>query len=410
MSEHILTDSQIAALTHLRRRLHQAPEISGAEAASADTISQFLRATFPDQIVEGLGGHGLAVVYDSGQPGPNVMFRAELDALPIQGQAGLDYASQTPGVAHLCGHDGHMAILAGLGLWLGGNRPAIGRVILLFQPAEETGAGARAVLNDPKFATLRPDWAFALHNMPGMALGTVAVGAGPASCASVGLRLRFQGREAHASLPETGASPAPALAAVMAEVARHATAPPMGPDFRLATLCHLNMGVPAFGIAPAQAEAFVTLRTVSDSALERFEQDICAFAQAHAKGVTLEITRHDHFNATHNDPQAATHVSRACTALGVQNGEFALPMRASEDFGAFSAGTRTALFFLGAGEGHPALHNRDYDFPDALIASGGTIFAQILTGIHDETRKHPHPKAAFGSSGVAPFSRSDRRP
>ena len=373
-----LTDTQIAALTTLRHRLHQHPEISGDEAGTAALIRQFLRATSPDQIIEGLGGHGLAVVYDSGHPGPTVLFRAEQDALPIQEQTGLDHASAIPGVAHLCGHDGHMAILAGLGLRLADNRPAHGRVILLFQPAEETGAGARAVLNDPRFAALQPDWAFALHNMPGMALGSVAVGAGPASCASVGLRFRYQGREAHASLPETGASPAAALAGLMAWVARHSVAPAMGPDFRLATLCHLNMGVPAFGIAPAQAEAFVTLRTVDDIGLEAFVQDISTTAQEHADGVSLEISRHDHFNATCNDPQAAAHVSRACEALGVARGDFALPMRASEDFGALSADTRTALFFLGAGEGHPALHNNDYDFPDALIPSGVSVFVRTL--------------------------------
>jgi len=381
MSISYLSDCQIAALIQLRHSLHQAPELSGAEVTSAGTISQFLRATSPDQIVEGLGGHGLAVIYNSGQPGPSVMFRAELDALPIAEQTDLDYASRIPGVAHLCGHDGHMAILAGLGMWLGDNRPARGRVILLFQPAEETGAGARAVVNDPKFLALRPDWAFALHNMPGMARGAVAVDAGPASCASVGLRFCYQGREAHASLPETGASPAPALAGLMAGLARYAVAPQMGPDFRLATLCHLNMGVPAFGISPAQAEAFVTLRTVSDTALDGFEREICALARDTSQGVALQITRHDHFNATLNDPRAAAYVVRACTALGVPQGDFALPMRASEDFGAFSAATRTALFFLGTGEKHPALHNNNYDFPDDLIAKGVAVFAQILVGV-----------------------------
>lgn len=381
MNHDILSGKQIAALTKLRRSLHQAPEVSGAETATADAIARFLGATSPDQIIEGLGGYGLAVIYDSGKPGPCVMFRAELDALPIAEKTALDHASRIPGVAHLCGHDGHMAILAGLGLWLGGKRPARGRVILLFQPAEETGAGARAVMADPKFANLRPDWAFALHNMPGMAQGAVAVGEGPASCASVGLRFRYQGREAHASLPETGASPAPALAALMAGVSRHASAMPMGPDFRLATLCHLNMGVPAFGIAPAQAEAFVTLRTLSDEALEGFEHEICSLARDASCGVSLEVSRHDHFNATRNDPQAAAYVLRACAALGVPQGDFALPMRASEDFGAFSAATRTALFFLGAGENHPALHNNDYDFPDALIATGVSIFARTLVEV-----------------------------
>lgn len=374
----MLTEDQIAELVRLRRALHAAPELSGQEVATARALADFLRATQPDEVIAGLGGHGLAVVYGGHAPGPTIMFRAELDALPIEERNPIAHASKTPGIAHLCGHDGHMAVLAGLGVWLGENRPAQGRVILMFQPAEETGEGARAVVADPAFARLRPDWAFSVHNMPGLPLGALAVGPGPASCASVGLHLRYTGREAHASMPETGLSPAMALANLMATLAPLSHPGPMGEGFRLATLCHLNMGVPAFGIAPGQAEARVTLRAVTDDALDAFEGNVIAQARAGAAGLELSISRHDHFNATLNDAGAAECVARAGDALGLARAEFALPMRASEDFGAFSTTTRTALFFLGAGEGHAALHNPDYDFPDALIAPGCALFANVL--------------------------------
>lgn len=371
----------ISALIGLRRALHAAPDLAGAEAATAQAIAAFLHPTAPDQVITGLGGHGLALVYDSGKPGPRILFRAELDALPIVETGLVAHHSRRAGVAHLCGHDGHMAGLAGLGLMLARDRPARGCVILLFQPAEETGAGARAVLADPRFDTLRPDWAFALHNMPGLPLGAVAIAAGPASCASVGLHLHFSGHEAHAAQPETGRSPAPALARLMAGLAPHALPASMGPDFRLATLCHMRLGTPAFGIAPGEAEAHITLRTCSDAALDGFERDIRALVQDCAQGLDLTITRHDHFNATQNDPQAAALVASAANALGMAQTPFAFPMRASEDFGAFSAITRTALFFLGAGKAQPALHNPDYDFPDDLIAPGCAIFAEILRQI-----------------------------
>lgn len=321
------------------------------------------------------------MIYDSARAGPSVMFRAELDALPIPERTGLPHTSQREGVAHLCGHDGHMAILVGLGFWLARHRPESGRVILMFQPAEETGAGARAVLADPRFAALRPDWAFALHNMPGMALGSVAVTDGLASCASVGLRLRMVGCEAHAAQPETGHSPAPALASLLAGLAPYAVPKVMGPEFRLATLCHVSMGAPAFGIAPAQAEAWVTLRAPDDKGLQEFESVILHLARDSALGLEFEVTRHDAFNATRNDPEAAAHVSEAVQALALSQGEIEQPMRPSEDFGAFSAETRAALFFIGAGRAHPALHNPDYDFPDALISTGVTMFSQILTQV-----------------------------
>jgi metal-dependent amidase/aminoacylase/carboxypeptidase family protein len=246
-------------------------------------------------------------------------------------------------------------------------------LVLLFQPAEETGAGARAVLADPAFSPLRPDFAFALHNMPGLPLGAVAVAAGPASCASVGWRIAVTGRAAHAAFPETGRSPAPLLARLVPHLASLPA--------NTATLCHLNMGAPAFGIAPGQAVAHVTLRHASDAGLARLEQDLQAWLAANAGGLDVQITRHDHFNATLNDPNAATHVAAARQNLGLEQADFPFPMRPSEDFGAFSTHAKCALFFLGAGEDQPALHDPAYDFPDALIAPGVAMFRQVLAQV-----------------------------
>ncbi|SUZ30432.1 N-acetyldiaminopimelate deacetylase [Roseibaca ekhonensis] len=360
-------------LSALRQALHRQPDPSGQEGGTARIIADALRGTAPDRLVTGLGGHGVAAVYDSGQPGPTVMFRAELDALPITEASGVAHASDRPGVAHLCGHDGHMAILTGLA----GKRPQRGRMMLLFQPAEETGAGARAVLADPAFTALRPDYAFALHNMPGLPLGAVAVAAGPASCASVGWRIAIAGREAHAAFPETGNSPAPFLARLV----DHLAALPHCPDAAMATLCHLSMGAPAFGIAPGQAVANVTLRSNSDAGLARLETDLQSWLDTHAGGLSVQITRHDHFNATVNDPIAAAHVNAARASLGIEHAAYTFPMRPSEDFGAFSAHAKCALFFLGAGETHPALHDPAYDFPDALIAPGVAMFGAILAQV-----------------------------
>lgn len=356
-------------LIALRHTLHRQPDLSGDEGNTAHVIATALRSTAPDLIVTGLGGHGVAAVYDSGQPGPTVMFRAELDALPIAEASGVAHASQRTGMAHLCGHDGHMAILMGLA----GTRPARGRLVLLFQPAEETGAGARAVLEDPRFDTLRPDYAFALHNMPGLPLGAVAVAAGPASCASVGWRIALAGREAHAAFPEIGHTPAPFLARLVPHLASLPAS--------TATLCHLNMGAPAFGIAPGQAVAHVTLRAPSDTGLEALEHDLRNWIAANAAGLQFNIARHDHFNATRNDPEAAAHVMAARKTLGIPQAEFAFPMRPSEDFGAFSTEAKCALFFLGAGEAHPALHDPAYDFPDALIAPGLAMFRELLARV-----------------------------
>ena len=373
-------------LITLRQALHHAPDLSGDEGATAARIVRALAPTHPSQILSGVGGHGVAAVFDSGRSGPTIMLRAELDALPIrEAGAGRAHASGREGVAHLCGHDGHMAVLVGMAHALCAAPPPKGRVILLFQPAEETGAGARAVLADPAFDALRPDWAFALHNMPGLPLGALAVAPGPASCASVGLSVTLTGVEAHAAFPETGRSPARALGALIQSTLELSQVPPMGPDFRLATLCHMHMGMPAFGIAPAEATAFVTLRAVTDDGLASLEADIVAQVGALATETHLEcrITRHDHFNATFNDPDAAAIVARAAQVAELPPAAYPFPMRPSEDFGAFSRHARTALFFLGAGVDCPPLHNPAYDFPDALITPAVRAFKAILHQIWD---------------------------
>jgi amidohydrolase len=381
-------DQTFAALQALRRDLHRNPDLSGDEGGTVARLLPVLAATQPSRIVQGLGGHGLAVVYDSGRAGPTILLRAELDALPIREQGDIPHRSLRDGVAHLCGHDGHMAVLVGVAQQLQMTPPPVGRVILLFQPAEETGAGARAVLADPRFADLRPDWAFALHNMPGLPLGELAVAAGPASCASVGIKLHFHGVEAHAAFPETGRCPTPALAALLDMLAPLTQVPPMGPAFQLATLCHITMGTPAFGIAPAQAEAWITLRALSDDGLATLERQVTGQAAELAArfGLTLTTTRHDHFNATINDAQAAEMVAQAANAARTPRTAFNFPMRPSEDFGAFIAQTRTALFFMGSGGDCAPLHNPAYDFPDILIPPACAVFQAILQQVWADAR------------------------
>ena len=210
-----LTDRDVAELTEWRHELHRAPELSGQEAETARKVAAFLATTSADSIVTSIGGHGVAAVYQGAEPGPTVMFRAELDGLPIDEISDAPYRSAVAGKGHLCGHDGHMATLAALARGLGRQRPARGRAVLLFQPAEENGAGAAAVLADPKFQSLSPDYAFALHNLPGLPLGHVALDEGPVNCASRGMRIALTGKTAHASTPEHGASPMPAVAALM---------------------------------------------------------------------------------------------------------------------------------------------------------------------------------------------------
>lgn len=375
-----MTPGDIADLTLWRRDLHRQPELSGAEAVTARAFVDMVAPTAPDQVVNGLGGHGVAVVYDGAVPGPTVMIRSELDALPIIETGTAPWVSQRPGVAHLCGHDGHLAILAGVARALGRARPARGRVILLAQPAEEDGSGAAAVIADQRFAALTPDWAFALHNMPGVPLGECWLAPGPMNCASVGLKIALGGRTAHAAEPDAAVSPGPAIARLISGLAALGQGGELTPDFRMVTVTHARMGEPAFGIAPGSGEVWATLRTLTDAGLTELiaEAEAKARAEAMAGGLTLTLSHHDHFAACSNDPQATAHLAKAIRGLQIPLSPGTLPMRASEDFGRFGAVAKAAMVCLGAGEGHPRLHNPDYDFPDALIAPGVAIFVRVI--------------------------------
>lgn len=376
----MLTNADIAELTALRRDLHRFPEVSREESATAAQIMAALAQLRPDQVITGLGGHGVAAVYNGQNPGPTVMFRAELDALPIQEISTADHRSTIPGKAHLCGHDGHMTLLIGLARLLSRQRPASGRVVLMFQPAEEDGYGAAAVVSDPDFSQLRPDWAFAIHNRPGVAFGHGQLKSGTVNCASQGLAIKLSGKTAHASQPETGISPALALAELIPALNALGQGGALDVDFRLVTLCHARLGEAAFGIAPGEAEIFATLRTTQDDKMAALRDAAITQAQTTATnhGLTVSFTHHDDFAASVNHPAATAQIAKALDALTIPHSQGDLPMRASEDFGRFGQhGTKSAMLFLGAGLATPDLHNPDYDFPDDLIPVGVKVFHRI---------------------------------
>jgi amidohydrolase len=371
---------EFADLIALRRRLHQAPEVSRAEVATARLIAAELAALSPDLLLEGLGGHGVAAVFAGRASGPTLLLRAELDALPIHELSASPWRSKIAGVAHLCGHDGHMAILMGAAQHVAQARPARGRVVVLFQPAEEDGSGAAAVRADPRFAALAPDMALALHNMPGVPLGQAWLASGPVNCASMGLRITLRGTTAHAATPHTGRAPTPALARLLSALSSLATGGPLAPGWALATITHARLGTPAFGIAPGEAEIWVTLRALDDTTLATLHTRACTLAHAEAAHANLRIDFEveDHFTACSNAPEATALLAQACADAGILTSRGDLPIRPSEDFGRFAQDCPTAMLFLGAGLDHPALHDETYDFPDALIAPGVTLFTAAI--------------------------------
>lgn len=363
---------------NLRREIHRNPERSGCEKGTPQRLLRFFEPLRPDQVIEGLGGTGIAFVFSGTQAGPTILLRSELDALPIQEVNEFEHRSLNDGTSHKCGHDGHMAILAAVGEKLSMQRPACGRVVLLYQPAEETGQGAAAVIADEKFARIKPDFCFALHNLPGFPLGEIVVRDGTFSCASRGMAIRLAGKTAHAAQPETGVSPAKAMCVLIAELSELPSVMEFGSELAFATVVGSRLGEQAFGTAPGDAEIWVTLRSETDATMARIvghaENRTRQLAGDH--GLEFEITYQDIFAATVNAERA---VDVICQAAG--DGLLSIaeqPFRWSEDFGCFASVAQCAMFGIGAGETVAELHNPDYDFPDELISLGADIFLGIL--------------------------------
>lgn len=367
----------------LRHELHQHPELSGAEFETGRRIADRLAGYQPDLLVRHLGGNGVAAVYEATASGPTILLRCELDALPIAEETDLPYRSRTTGVAHLCGHDGHMAILVSVAAALARKPPRRGKVVLLFQPAEEIGSGAAAVLDDPQFQTLRPDYSFALHNLPGFDLGQVVIRSGTFCCASRGMTVRLTGASCHAAQPESGRSPTMAMVHFMQQLfslPRELTGDESG---AFATIIGARLGQKAFGTTPDQAEVWVTLRAETDGTMRRLvefaERTISDLAAA--DGLGCRIDYEDIFPATVNSPRAVQQVWAAAAGKAIL--ELDRPFRWSEDFGRLSAISEGALVGLGAGQSVPDLHQSNYDFPDELIPIGRDLLLNLLAQCQD---------------------------
>lgn len=372
-------------LRRFRRTLHRRPELSGEEVETAEVVRARLSEAEPDELLSGLGGHGVAAVWGEPETGPTILLRSELDALPIDERLEVAHSSEREKQAHKCGHDGHMAILLGVSRWLCRHRPSRGRVVLLFQPAEEVGRGAKLVIEDEGFAPFRPDRSFALHNLPGYPLGQVLLRRGLFAAASRGLIARLEGETSHAGRPERGRSPALAVAHAITDLTALTQAFSAFDEPARVTVVGARLGGPAFGTSPGKARLYATVRTSDDSRLDMLWDRAASIIKGHGAVYQLEVSIEatEDFAATINDPDCVDIIAGAAEAAGVEFNWLEHPFPWSEDFGRFTALSCGALFGLGAGLDHPALHSPGYDFPDELIPVGVTLFVSIVEACLD---------------------------
>ncbi len=370
-------------IIELRHTLHKYPELSDNEILTSERIATFLSQYKDTEIIRGIGGNGLACIFKGQKQGPSILFRCDLDALPIEEINDLDYKSLKKGVSHKCGHDGHMAIVAGLADLFSKKTPEKGQVVLLFQPAEENGQGAFRVVNDKKFKKIKVDYAFALHNLPGFPKGEIILRDGTFAAASKGMIIKLTGKTSHAAEPENGNSPVIAMTDIIKQLNDLPKKEGYFSDFTLLTIIHAQLGEIAFGTTPGNAVVMATLRTFSNDDMERLTKQSEFLANKIAKKhkLKLDISYVEEFPAIVNNNEMVKIIESAVITAKLSYHYKATPLRWSEDFAHFTERFKGAIFGLGAGEKQPQLHNPDYDFPDDIIETGVKVFHNIYQKI-----------------------------
>jgi len=370
-------------IINLRKELHKNPELSSFEFKTANRIRKFVEKHNPTSIIENVGGAGLAVIYEYKEKGKSITIRCELDALPIHEDNQFSHQSKIKGVSHKCGHDGHMAIVSGLIFWIKKQSFKSGKIILLFQPAEETGKGAYQVIKDKKFKELKTDYYFALHNIPQEPLNSIILIEKGFSAEVQSLIIRVKGKESHAAEPENGINPAIGLSNIITIMSELNLNRPKDENFTVLTPVHIIMGQKSYGISPAKGELHYTVRTWSNEKMLILKKQIESAVKKTCKMHKLEYELEwlEYFPASNNNIACNNYIEKAAQENKFKIIKRPYPFKFGEDFGWFSKEHKTAMFGLGAGINTPALHNADYDFPDEIIETGITMFKSIISNI-----------------------------
>jgi hippurate hydrolase len=372
-----MDDETASTLSQWRRHLHAHPELSTEERETAAFVAARL-AELGIPFVAGVGGHG--VVATLARPGSerSVALRADMDALPIPEETNLAYASTRPGVMHACGHDGHTTSLLGAARLLARDSGWRGTIRLIFQPAEEGGGGARAMLADGLIERFPFERIFAFHNWPGLEAGTVMLHPGPVMAAGQRFAITLHGKAGHAALPHLAKDPMVAaghlLLALQSIVSRNVS--PLDPAV-------LTVGMIEAGNAPNQIPETATLRGTFRTYRREVHELIGAAVRRIADGVaatfgmTAEVSMTLIGAATINTKEEADRAAAAAASAGLAVRRDLEPSMTGEDFAWYLQKRPGAFAWIGNGpnEGGRDLHSPHYDFNDAILPAAASYLA-----------------------------------
>ncbi|AVT81248.1 M20 aminoacylase family protein [Rhodopseudomonas palustris] len=365
-----------------RRDIHAHPELMYDLDRTSALVADLLRQFGCDEVVTGLGRTGVVgLVHGRGRSANRAIgLRADMDALPIEEDTGVAYASQTPGRMHACGHDGHTAMLLGAAKHLAATRDFNGSVAFIFQPAEEGGAGAKAMIEDGLFSRFPIDEVYGMHNKPGLPIGQFATRAGAVMASTDRIEIEIEGIGGHAARPQHSIDPvvvgAQIVTALQTIVSR--TLDPLASAVVSITNFHAGS---AFNVIPQKANLVGTARALDGKVRDRLEARIAELSTliAQAHGATARVTYERGYPVTCNHAEQTAFAADTAAAIAGndQVDRDLAPMMGAEDFSYMLEQRPGALIFLGNGDS-AGLHHPRYDFADAAIPYGIAYWSKLV--------------------------------
>lgn len=373
---------QIAArsdtLAQWRQHLHQHPELSMQETGTAAFVADRLREFGLDPVT-GIGGTGVVAVIEGSEPGPSIALRADMDALPMEEENDLPFRSQNAGAAHCCGHDGHTTALLGTAQYLAQNPPGTGRVVLIFQPAEETGEGAKAMIADGLLDRFAFDEVYAFHNMPLLEPGQAGVRAGAVLNGYAIWRIEVRGVGGHGAAFYKATDPLQAAARLAVEISSLVGRYVDPAQSALVNVGSLQAGA-SHNIIPDSATLSGTLRALEPEILHGLLDRLRQACDGIAALTGCEIAMHIEAEVPPcvNHPDAARNAANACAKVLGESGVVGdhPPFPFTDDMALFLKAAPGAYLFLG--QDTAMCHNPQYRFDDRLLTVAASIFSTLV--------------------------------
>ncbi|WP_435311028.1 M20 aminoacylase family protein [Primorskyibacter sedentarius] len=369
-----------AEITEWRRDFHEHPELMYDVQRTAGIVAGKLRAFGCDEVVEGIGRTGVVAVINGKANGSGkvIGLRADMDALPIQEQTGVDYASKTPDAMHACGHDGHTAMLLGAAKYLAETRNFDGKVVIIFQPAEEGGAGGRAMCEDGLMERWGIQEVYGMHNWPGQPLGKFAIRPGPFFAATDVFEIEVEGKGGHAAKPHETVDSTVCAAQIISTIQTIASRSADPVDQIVVSVTSIESSSKAFNVIPQRVAMKGTVRTLSPRMRDLAEarlSTICT-SVAEAFGATARVNYVRNYPVMVNSEEQTEFAVEVARSVAGECDEAPLVM-GGEDF-AFMLEERPGAYILvGNGDTAP-VHHPEYNFNDEAIPAGCSWWAEIV--------------------------------